>query len=126
MAKLEDKAIQLVIKYEKKQGRKPERIKKCYDVKSGNRYIEVKGSRSGKSPSFILVYPSFLWTLGKNIGRYYIYFVYNIKKNKNPKLLIIPPDIIFKSLRLSTKILLPRKAIGRIKEITLPKIRVAL
>ena len=44
--KTEQKAMEIVMKYEKEQGRKPENVsysKRSYDIKSKGRQIEVKG-----------------------------------------------------------------------------------
>ncbi|MBI5733860.1 MAG: DUF3883 domain-containing protein [Candidatus Kerfeldbacteria bacterium] len=111
MAKdVELKALQIVMEYEKSQGRDPrnDSPKRCgYDIKSGDRLIEVKGQGHPRG-DFIQLYKKLLVKLGKRISQYYIYVVYDIK-NK-PKLKIIPPDIILANLEIDTTFLLRAKA----------------
>ncbi len=99
---VEQKAMKIVMEYERSQGRKPKDVSrtKCgYDIKSGNRRIEVKG-QSKKRASWIWVSNSIVRNLGRNISNYYVYIVYDIKKN--PKLKILEPDVIFKNLKIDT------------------------
>ena len=56
--KTEQLAIELVMAYERKQGRNPENVSRKgvgYDIKSNDRLIEVKG-QSSKKPDFIYLY----------------------------------------------------------------------
>ena len=109
---VEQKAMRIVIKYEKSQSRHPKDVSKTgggYDIKANNRFIEVKGQSKPKA-SWILIHNSIVRNLGKNLSNYYIYIVYNI--NKKPKLKIIDPDSIFKNLRIETSFLLTSKVIN--------------
>jgi len=49
---IEQQAMEIVMKYEKSQGKNPKDVSRTrcgYDIKSGNRYIEVKGQGSKKA-----------------------------------------------------------------------------
>ena len=111
----EQRAIKIVMKYEKKQGRNPKDVHAeglGYDVKSGKRLIEVKGKGSSK-PKFtagITLYKTLLKKLGKNILNYYIYIVYGLDENK-PKMKILTYDLIFKNLEIDTRYLIRGKVI---------------
>ena len=110
---VEQKAVKLVMEYESSQDRKPKDVskQKCgYDIKSGDRCIEVKGV-SSKKTSWILINNSIVRSLGKNLSNYYVYIVYDIKNN--PKLKILEPDVIFKNLRINTAFLLTAAVINR-------------
>lgn len=104
--RIEDKAVELVMKYERRQGRQPRRLKDggCYDIKSSQRCIEVKGSSDKKCPSNILLYPSILNKLGGDISHYYIYIVYDM--GRKPKLFIMQSKIIFLNLAVEPKLIL--------------------
>jgi len=109
---IEQKAIKIVIDYEESQGRKAQDISRTrcgYDLKSGNRYIEVKGQSSQRA-GWLWINNSIVRNLGKNLSNYYIYIVYNI--NKKPKLKILGPDIIFKNLKIDTLFLLTTAVIN--------------
>jgi hypothetical protein len=96
-----DRAIEIVVKFEKKHGRKPIVLPNGhgYDVHSGNRRIEVKSKgRDLKHSCGVSMHESLyrkIWKFGK---RYYIYFVYNM--NDRPKMKIIEPKQIFPNLRI--------------------------
>ena len=110
---VEQKAIKIVMEYEKSKGRKPKDVskQKCgYDIKSGDKYIEVKGV-SSKSASWIWISNSIVRNLGKELSNYYVYIVYNIKDN--PKLKILEPDVIFKNLKIDTVFLLTAAVINQ-------------
>ena len=110
---VEQKAVNIVLKYEKKQGRKPINVSrdKCgYDIKSDDRFIEVKGTK-GKKAGWFLITNTIVRTLGKNLSNYYVYIVYDI--NENPKLKILDPDDIFKNLKIDTNFLIPAKAVTK-------------
>ena len=110
---VERKAITLVMEYEKLQNREPEDVskQKCgYDIKSGDRYIEVKG-QSSKWADGIWIYASIVRKLGKDLSNYYVYIVYDIKNN--PKLKILEPDVIFKNLRIDPCFLLKTAVINQ-------------
>ncbi len=86
-----------------------------YDLKSGNRLIEVKGKKRGiDKPTRISLHQSLLKKRWKDGKKYYIYFVYNL--NDKPKMKIIPPEKIFPNLKIESKYVLKGKYI-RDKEI---------
>jgi len=104
---IEDKAIKLILEYELKNGWEAEDVHRKglpYDIvsKKGNevRFIEVKATK-GKMRPYIEVSEALLRGLGKYIGNYYVYYVYNLGK---PKLRIIDPDTLFKNLRTWVKL----------------------
>jgi len=118
----QEESIKYVIKYERTQGRKPIDVSKKligYDVKSGNRYIEVKSRPGSKIQPFVTLHNALLRKLGRSLAYYYIYLVYDMKKN--PKLVIIPPEIVFKNLETKVSLLVRRKVYNKIKPITLGK-----
>ncbi|MEM4330656.1 MAG: hypothetical protein QW273_01450 [Candidatus Pacearchaeota archaeon] len=95
------KAIELVIEYEKKQGRTPEQANKfrdAYDLKSGDRLIDVKINPNKKE--LLLSFTKFK-KLGKNIVNYYVYLV---EDGEKPKLKILEPEFILRNLNLLTLI----------------------
>jgi len=109
----EQKAMKIVMKYEKSKDRKPKDVskQKCgYDIKSGDRCIEVKG-QSSKRADGIWINNSIVRNLGKDLSNYYVYIVYDIKNN--PKLKILEPDVIFKNLRIDPWFLLKMGVINR-------------
>jgi len=113
---VEQKAIAHVMEYEKKQNRKPEDVskQKCgYDIKSGDRCIEVKG-QSGRKASWIWINNSIVRKLGKDLSNYYVYIVYDIKDK--PKLKILEPDVIFKNLKIDPFFLLTTAVINQYGE----------
>lgn len=110
---VEQKAMGIVMNYEKSQGRNPKDVSrtKCgYDVKSGNRFIEVKGQGS-KRAAWIWINNSIVRNLGRNLANYYIYIVYDIKNT--PKLKILEPGVIFKNLKIDTLFLLTTAVINK-------------
>jgi len=110
---VEQKSMKIVMEYERAQGRKPKDVSrtKCgYDIKSGDRCIEVKGE-SKKRASRIWINNSIVRNLGKNLSNYYVYIVYDIKSN--PKLKILEPDVIFKNLKIDTKFRLTTAVINQ-------------
>ena len=109
---VEKKAMNIVMKYEKKQGRNPKDVSKNrigYDIKSGGRCIEVKG-QSTKRAEWIWINNTVIRKLGKEISNYYVYIVYDI--NKKPKLKILEPDVIFKNLVVDTMFKLNSKVVN--------------
>lgn len=111
------KAVELVIEYEKKQGRNPEKVdkfKEGYDLKSGERLIEVKTNGNFKS-DLLLSFSNFK-KLGKKISNYYVYFLIGEDK---PKLKIIEPDFIIKNMNLLTLINFKSKQLNEIQEVEL-------
>jgi len=110
---VEQKAIKIVMEYEKSQGRMPSDVSrtKCgYDIKSNERCIEVKG-KTKKRADWIWINNSIVRNLGKDLSNYYIYIVYDIKREA--KLKILEPDIIFKNLKIDTLFLLPTAVINK-------------
>jgi hypothetical protein len=121
----EEQSIEYVKKFEKSEGRKPIDVSKKligYDIKSGNRFIEVKSRPSEKIQPHITLHNALLRKLGKGLSRYYIYIVYDMIKN--PKLVIVPPEIIFKNLETKVSLLIRRKVYNRIKPKKLKKLRI--
>ena len=109
---VEQKAVSIVLDYETKEGRKPTDVSKdkCgYDVKSGDRFIEVKGTKD-KRAGWFWITDTIVRTLGKNLANYYLYIVYNI--NNTPKLKILEPDDIFKNLKIDNIFKLTTKVIN--------------
>ena len=112
----EEQSIKYVMKFEKSQQRKPVDVSKKhigYDIKSGNRFIEVKSRPASKIQPFIILHNALLRILGKELSHYYIYIVYDMKKE--PKLIIIPPEIIFKNLETDVKLFLRQKVYNKLK-----------
>jgi len=102
-------AIEYVQEYEKKHGRNPIDVSKKgvgYDIKSGNRLIEVKGQAAIK-PDFIYLYKRTLQNLGDDILNYYIYLVYDVKNE--PKLKILPPRKIFGNIEIDPQFIIRGK-----------------
>jgi len=81
------KAIEIVVNYEKKQGRNPRqvnKIQKGYDIKSNERLIDVR---------FVP-------------NNFYIYVIYNL--NNKPKLKILNSDFILRNFNTYTNIFFNR------------------
>ena len=109
---IEQKAMNIVMEYEKKLGRSPKDVSKTkggYDIQSNGRYIEVKGV-SSKRAGWFWINNSIVRNLGKNLANYYVYIVYDIKDK--PKLKILEPDVIFKHLQIDTMFLLKTAVIN--------------
>jgi hypothetical protein len=120
----QEESIKYVMRYEKARGRKPIDVSKKligYDIKSGNLYIEVKSRPGFKIQPFVILHNALLRKLGTGLARYYIYLVYDMKKN--PKLVIVPPEVIFKNLETKVSLLVRRKVYNKIKPIRLKIIR---
>lgn len=118
----EEISIKYVMKYEKAQGRKPIDMSKKrigYDIKSGNRFIEVKSRPRPNLFAFITLQDTLLRRLGKGIAHYYIYVVFDM--DGSPKIVIIPPDTIFKNLKTAVKLYIPAKVYNKIKPIKIKK-----
>ena len=118
-SRTEKQAIELVMQYEKHQGRNPFDVSKTrygYDIKSGDRLIEVKGQKAPK-PDFIYLYKETLRKLGDNTLHYYIYLVYDIKRQ--PKLKILPPEKIFGNIEIEATFFLRGKTFKELPEIKL-------
>lgn len=110
---VEQRSIKIVMDYERSQGRAPVDLspKKCaYDIKSGNRLIEVKGTKE-KKPTWFYISPNILNKLGKEVARLYVYIVYDI--NNKPKLKIMETEDIFKSMKTFTQFFIPHSAISK-------------
>ena len=111
--KVEQMAMDIVMKYEKNNGRKPKDVSKTkcgYDIKSNERCIEVKG-QSDEKAEWIWVSNTIVRNLGKDLANYYIYIVYNIQDE--PKLKILDPDSVFKNLEIDNQFILKRSAITK-------------
>lgn len=71
---VEQKAIEYVMDWEKKKGRNPQEVSKCgYDIKSGERCIEVKG-RSGGYDFVLLNYKNI--EAMRREDNFWLYIVY--------------------------------------------------
>lgn len=118
----EKKSIQYVIKYEKSKGRKPEDVSGKhigYDIKSSKRFIEVKSRPKSNIQPFIKLHNSLLRTIGVGLANYYLYIVYDM--DKDPKLIIVPPKVIFSNLETDVSLLIRGKVYNRIKPEKLKK-----
>lgn len=116
----EEKSIQYIIRYEKSQRRNPQDVSKKrlgYDIKSGNRYIEVKSRPKSKIQSFIALHNHLLRSIGRGLVSYYIYIVYDMKNH--PKLVIVPPEIVLKNLETKVSLIIRGKVYNKIKPIKL-------
>lgn len=119
----EERSIEYVKRFEKRQGRKPVDMSKKligYDVKSGNRYIEVKSRPGEKIQPHLTLYKGLLSKLGKNISHYFIYVVYDM--DRAPKLVIIPPEVVFSNLEAEVKLIMRSKCYNKIKSINLRRL----
>lgn len=88
MNEVENKAMQIVIEYERKQGRNPRDVSKDknevgYDILSDERKIEVKGL-GGRNPFFKL--NNYNFETFRKQPNFYLYLVFDI--NTSPKLII--------------------------------------
>ena len=116
---IEKKAMGLVMNYERKQNRNPKDVSQSglgYDIKSGRRLIEVKGMSHPRG-DFISLYKKLFVKLGKDISRYYIYVVFDIKNE--PKLKIIRPSVILPNLEIETSFFLKAKSYKDVEAIDL-------
>lgn len=93
--KKEHKAIEIVIEYEKQQGRNPINVSKTgcgYDIQSSDRLIEVKGvGESWKTYTWQSLYPSEVRCINKNPKNFYLYIVKFDKKNNDEFTLFVIP-----------------------------------
>ena len=86
---VEQRAMQIVMKYEKKQNRNPKDVSKTrcgYDIQSDGRCIEVKGM-SSKNAGWFWINNSIVRNLGKNLANYWVYIVYDMKQKLKLKIL---------------------------------------
>src|SRR3989344_8539144 len=101
---VEQKAMKVVVRYEKRRtGKDPKDVSGTgcgYDIKSGSRFIEVKGFYNERYPSLSL-YKKLKEQLGERINRYYIYVVYDV--TKKPKLKILKPKVIWENIEVDTR-----------------------
>ncbi len=111
------KAIELVVEYEKKQGRNPEVVNKRkfgYNIKSGDRFIDVKiGSKRGD----LLVSFTAFKNLGKSISNYYIYVLKG--DEEKPRMQILEPEFILQNFNLLTLINIKANSTKKIPELDL-------
>ena len=120
MKTTEQKAIEIVMRYERKQGRKPVDVSTKglgYDISSSGRYIEVKGKAQGDGiPQWITLYKKVISKLGRKIMKYYIYIVYDLPSKKRrktkPKLMILPSHLVLSNLEIDVNyILFPKRIV---------------
>ena len=97
---LHHKAVQLVMKYERKKGRKSNILKQGnrYDMESSGRKIEVKSSLSKKWDIELNEYNLEAFEKEKN---FYVYVVYNIAIK--PRLIILDRDTINSEMYIAKK-----------------------
>lgn len=92
------KAVKFAQEYERLLGHKPsDKTSTGCDFVTQSKYIEVK-SYSREKPGYIQIYSSIFKHLNKTVtghNRYYIYVIYN---STCPKLIIVPPNRIFKGV----------------------------
>jgi len=118
----EEQSIQYVMNYERTQGRNPVDVSKKfvgYDIKSGNRYIEVKSRPKSNIQGFIKLHNSLLRTIGRGLVNYFIYIVYDM--DNDPKLVIVPPKIVLENLETEVSLLLRGKHYRKMKPHKLAK-----
>lgn len=116
MIKQEKKAIELVIRYEKKHGRKAFDCSNqhcVYDIKSTGRLIEVK-SRVAKGIGFSVLQGTVMNKLTlEQQKKFYLYYV---ELRKKPTIRIVPPKTLFPSLIKDIKYQLPAGVISQHKQ----------
>ena len=108
-----EKAITWVMEYERLNGRNPKDVstKGCgYDIESDGRCIEVKST--ARKRKTLSLYKKLLKQLGGKIDRYYIYVVYDIEST--PKLKILDPRVVVKSLEEDARYIVRASAYTRI------------
>ncbi|HZX49617.1 MAG TPA: DUF3883 domain-containing protein, partial [Candidatus Paceibacterota bacterium] len=92
-----EKAMQFAIKYERRRtGETPDDVSRegrGYDLESKDRLIEVKGTDHVNGGLVISLYKKLLTKLGKDIVKYHIYLIYDMRRE--PKLKILTPEFIF-------------------------------
>lgn len=114
MIKQEKRAIELVIAFEKKHGRKAVDCSNqhcVYDVKSSGRFIEVK-SRKAKGISFSVLQGTIDKLKSVQKKNFYLYYV---ELRKTPQIRIVPPHVLFKSKIPDVKYRLPASIISKQK-----------
>ena len=84
-----------------------------YDIKSGNRFIEVKSRPKGKIQPFIKLHNNLLRSIGRGLSNYYIYIVYDM--DAAPKLVIVPPEAVLSNLETEVNLLIRGKVYNKIK-----------
>lgn len=110
------KAVEIVLNYEKKQGRNPEqvnKIQKGYDIKSNERLIDVRVVLNDKI-NMQTIPLIFFKKIGKDIINFYIYIVYNL--NDKPRLKILNSDFILKNFNTYTNIFFNRYLLNKQKD----------
>ena len=110
------KAIEIAVNYEKKQGRNPEqvnKIKKGYDIKSNERLIDVRFVPDDKI-NMQTIPLTFLKKIGKDIVNFYIYIIYNL--NNKPKLKILNSDFILRNFNTYTNIFFNKSLLNKQKD----------
>ncbi|TAL47416.1 hypothetical protein EPN87_02925 [archaeon] len=80
-----EKAIELVMRWEKSQGRNPIKLKEGCDIVSSGRHIEVKSKYAKRPTSIGLSF--YNMREFRKFKRYFLYVVF-LQKWKKPKLLI--------------------------------------
>lgn len=112
----EEKSIKYIMAYEKSNGRNPVNVSGRhigYDIKSGNRYIEVKSRPKGKIQPFIKLHNNLLRSIGRGLSNYYIYIVYDM--DADPKLVVIPPETVLSNLETEVSLLIRGKVYNKLR-----------
>ncbi len=126
MPTVEDKAVELVMDWERKNGRNPVDVRGKglgYDIKSESasekRCVEVK-SRSQERQTFVTMDGGLLKRLGKDVSNYYLYFVRNVE-NYRPTLRIVPAERVLSNLATTVrfKFAITKETMEGIKELPL-------
>lgn len=97
--KFSEKAFNLAWSYENLSGNKPsKKTKTGCDFVTKNRYVEVKSFKN--KPRYLSIYSSIFEHLSKTKTGYKRYYVYVIYDEKHPKMMIVPPKLIFKGTKV--------------------------
>jgi hypothetical protein len=92
---VEKKAIELVIEFEKQNGRQAKKVRNCgYDLISGGLKIEVKGRGADKKPFVLLNQYNLEAVERESEDEYRLYVVMN--PEKKPKLIIFKKSDVLK------------------------------
>jgi hypothetical protein len=108
LSTIEDKALDLIMAWERKNGRNPTDVHRQgvgYDIRSESaserRCIEVK-SRSKERQTFVTMDGGLLKRLGADVSNYYLYFIRNVESSR-PTLRIVPPGKVLSNLATTVR-----------------------
>jgi len=98
----QEKAMRLVMEYERKQGRKPKDVsgdrKKGYDIESDGRMIEVKSSKWATKRNYQEISPNQKELFEKHSDKSYLYIVADIESDTPILKIFTGKEIIEKDL----------------------------